>query len=208
MERQRNGSMQSPFQPKRGAGCETCETRKQQPVRRTQLPQTCSICSSKQHAEIDAALLSDESLRNIAKRFGTSSAALFRHKNQGHIAATLAKAKQADEEVQAGDLFQRLKELNRETGSILAQAKTSRNLPLALQAIARVEKQIELEGKLLGQLNDGAPGGTTFQLVLMDAGREYPDEMPPPAASPRLSAPPRPNQPLAATVSITLDEGY
>jgi len=98
-------------------------------------------------------LLAEQPLRNIAELSGTSATALHRHR-KSHIPPALASTKRAAEEVNAETLFDRLRAMNRETAAILADARAS-NLPaLALQAIARVEKQIELEGRLLGGLND------------------------------------------------------
>lgn len=44
------------------------------------MPRKCTICEHPQRSEIDAALAAGDPLRNIAKRFGTSTAALSRHK--------------------------------------------------------------------------------------------------------------------------------
>ena len=60
----------------------------------------------------------------------------------------LLKAKQAVDELQADTLWERLKSINPETAAILAEARESRNHVIALQAIARVERQVELEARL------------------------------------------------------------
>ena len=96
-----------------------------------------------------------EPFRNIAARFGMSTSALVRHK-QTDIPATLVKAKQAADDVQADSLFDRLKGLAVEAKAILEEARASGNHSVALQAIGRAEKLLELEAKLLGQLNDAA----------------------------------------------------
>ncbi len=138
----------------------------------------CGVCLHPKRADIDAALLSGQSLRDIAGQFGTGKNPLARHKKD-HIAKALVKAKEAAEEVEASNLFERLRTINselrqanRETLEVLAEAKAAKNGPLRLQSIARLEKQaevgtrlLELEGKLLGELNDGAKdGGITFNL--------------------------------------------
>lgn len=129
------------------------------------MPRTCSICNHKQRLGIEAALLDGESYRSIAKRFEAGEASILRHKNDGHVAQKLVKAQEAKEEAEASSLLSRLRDLNRETAAILADAKASKDSRLALLALARVEKQIELEGKLLGELGDGArDGGITFNL--------------------------------------------
>ena len=121
------------------------------------MPRTCTVCTHPVRSEVDEALLAGEPFRNIAKRYGTSPTALFRHK-QADIPATLAKAKQAADDVQAETLFDRLREINRETKAILEEARKAgfQNNELALKAIARAEKQLELEARLLGELNDAA----------------------------------------------------
>ena len=117
------------------------------------MPRTCTVCTHDERAEIDQALLSWEPFRNIAARFGMSTSALVRHKRQD-IPAALAKAKQAADDVQADTLFDRLKGLAAEAKAILEEARASGNHSVALQAIGRAEKLLELEARLLGQLNE------------------------------------------------------
>ncbi len=116
------------------------------------MPRTCTVCTHSERADIDQALLGGQPLRDIAGRFGTSRSALLRHK-KADIPATLAKAKQ-EEEVRAETLYDRLKAINRETAEILAEARESGSLGIALAAINRVERQLELEARLLGQLDN------------------------------------------------------
>jgi hypothetical protein len=57
----------------------------------------------------------------------------------------------------------RLKALNRTTLDILREARESRNPGVALQAIARAEKQLDLECRVLGELKDaGIDLGTSL----------------------------------------------
>ena len=107
------------------------------------MSQVCSICRHQQRTEIDQALLAGEPFRGLAQRTGTSATALYRHRKD-HIAATLVKAKQAADQVQAENIWERLGTINRETAAILADARESQNHVIALQAIARVERQVEL----------------------------------------------------------------
>ena len=117
------------------------------------MPQICTVCRHEKREEIDRALLAGEPVRTIARRTGASATALCRHRKQ-HIPTTLVKAKQAVDELQANTLWERLKSINRETVAILAEARESHNHAIALQAIARVERQVELEARLLGELSD------------------------------------------------------
>ena len=118
------------------------------------MPRSCTICGHPERAAIDAALVADAPYRHIAARFAVSTGALQRHRAE-HLPAGLAKAREAAEVVQADTLLDRLRALNRETADVLKEAKAARDQELRLKAIARAEKQIELEGRLLGELRDG-----------------------------------------------------
>lgn len=146
------------------------------------MPRTCTICNHEQRPEIDRALLDGEAYRHIAARFDTSTASLQRHKD--HLpGGQLAKAHEAAEVVKADTLLDRLKELNAETRAILKETRESKNHDLALKAIARVEKQLELEGKLLGELQPegttinvySAPEWQTLRAVVIAALHPYPE---------------------------------
>ena len=116
------------------------------------MPQTCTICRHEKRQEIDQALLDGGSLRNIAQQYATSPWALHRHRKTD-IPATLVKAKQVEEVQDASTLFDRLRSLSNEAMEILKEARTSNNHALALSAVGRAEKLLELEAKLLGELD-------------------------------------------------------
>lgn len=80
-------------------------------------------------------------------------------------------------------MLDRLKALNRETAAVLREAREgdSKNNDIALKAIARVEKQIELEGRLLGELHEGStvniiltPEWQALRAAIMAALEPYP----------------------------------
>ena len=139
------------------------------------MPRRCTICDHTDRQTIDELLIAGESFRYVSKQFGTSTTALFRHK-QDHIPARLAQAHRAQEFVQAtalarqvqqqnqdavdqaDSLLERLLVLHQETLAILDEARTgnAKDNALALRAIARAEKQLELQARLLGELQDGA----------------------------------------------------
>ena len=144
------------------------------------MPRVCTICSHEEREAINAALLSATPYRHIAARFGTSTGALQRHKD--HIPQHLAKASEAAEVVQANGLLDRLQNLNRETMQILQEAREGEDNELALKAIARAEKQLELQAKLLGELNEGttvnvlvAPEWLELRTLIIQAVTPYPE---------------------------------
>ena len=131
------------------------------------MPRTCTVCLHSERSEIYRALLTGEPFRNIAKRYGTSPTALFRHR-KADIPATLAKAKRAEEEVRAETLFERLRAINLETVGILREARESSSPSIALAAINRVERQLELEARLLSQLNDATKVAVGIKVNAVD----------------------------------------
>jgi hypothetical protein len=63
-------------------------------------------------------------------------------------------------------LLDKLLEYNRVTKGILARALNSGDLKSALKAVARAERQLELEGRLLGLLRES--GGATISVTVVD----------------------------------------
>ena len=119
------------------------------------MPQTCTICRHADRQEIDEALLDGRPLRNIAEIFsGIGTSALHRHKQAGHLAEVLVKAKEVEVELMAEPLADRLRSINAETKRILQEAKDSNSPTLQLTAISRIERQIELEAKILVRLDE------------------------------------------------------
>jgi hypothetical protein len=135
------------------------------------MPQTCTICRNERRREIDEALLRGEPYRLIAGRTGTSTAALARHK-QNHIPASLATVKAAQDVEYAGTVFERLKAVNRETVAILQEARAADTPVVALMAVGRIEKQLELEAKLLGQLDESTKVAVGVQISTPNKGSE------------------------------------
>jgi hypothetical protein len=115
------------------------------------MPRKCSVCSNPNRAEIDKALVAGNGYRTLTDRYGLSKTALIRHKTD-HLPASIVKAHEAEEVLQADSLLDRLRTINRETADVLRDVRRIKDYDLWLKAIARAEKQIELEGRLLGEL--------------------------------------------------------
>jgi hypothetical protein len=118
------------------------------------MPIPCTVCVHPGRAEIDSALVSGTSNRNVAERYGLKTTSVFRHRTS-HIPKALTEARDVERQVRADDLLQQLFDLKAETLEILEQARSRDDHELALKAIARLEKQIELQARLLGELRDG-----------------------------------------------------
>ncbi len=151
------------------------------------MPPKCSICTHPQRAEIDRALLhSPDSLRDIAGQFNVSKTAVDRHKRE-HLSTRLAKAAKQNDQADirtAIDVAGQLKAINSATLSVLKDARSAGDGLLSLQAIDRVQKQIELQAKLIDLINDGdtvniiiAPQWIELRTVLLTALQGHPDAL-------------------------------
>lgn len=146
------------------------------------MPRTCSICNHPEEEAINLLLIENETFRYVSKRFGISVSALHRHKTD-HLPAAMVKAKEVTEFAQADNLLDRLMSLNRTTMSILNEARQTKDNELALKAIQRAEKQLELQARLLGELNEAPtvnllvanPEWIKTRTAILQALKQYPE---------------------------------
>jgi hypothetical protein len=103
------------------------------------MPRTCSLCKSQRRSEIEAELIRGEAYRGIAKQYGCSPSAVFRHKN-GHLPEKLTLAKRHQETLSAEGLLAEMAELNSRLRNGLDQAERAGNMA-AFVAFAREHRQ-------------------------------------------------------------------
>jgi len=145
------------------------------------MSQTCTVCRHPKVAEINQALVAGEPPRGLVPRYAPlTKSSIERHKAE-HLPQVLVKAKEAEEVRQALNVVEQLKAINSATLSVLREARTMGSHVLQLQAVDRVLKQIELQAKLLGDLDERpqiniliSPQWVTVRAVLMDALQPYP----------------------------------
>jgi transposase-like protein len=111
------------------------------------------VCANLQRQGIDEALVSGAPYRSVAKRFGLSDSAVYRHKTE-HLPARLSKAKEAEEAARADDLLDQVKDLQIHALDILERAEKAGDLRTALAAISQARGNLELLGKLAGELDE------------------------------------------------------
>jgi hypothetical protein len=132
------------------------------------MPRTCTVCQHQDRSAIDSALIGNGPMRIIADRYGLSKTAVLRHKAT-HLPQHLAKAKQVSEVASASNLVDELLKLTKKTRDVLSRALRGKHYDLALKAIGRLEKQLELKARLLGELEDrGVRGDTRIEVVYID----------------------------------------
>jgi hypothetical protein len=145
------------------------------------VPRTCTICTHPERPAIEAALVAGGAYRTIADRFSVSKTALMRHRAE-HIPQAVAEAQEAREEAQALDVVKQLKAINGAALAILHEARATHDHEIALKAIDRVQRQLELQAKLLGAIDERpqvnvllTPEWAMTRAALMAALAAFPD---------------------------------
>jgi hypothetical protein len=117
------------------------------------MARTCLICSHSKRKEMEGAYLNHQPVSAIARDHRVSRDCLRRHL-ETHLSDRLAAAAQRKEVAAGSELLDRLLELNKISRAILAESYKAGERGLALKAIARLENQLELEARLIGELRD------------------------------------------------------
>jgi hypothetical protein len=146
------------------------------------MPRLCTVCTHPQRPAIERGLVAESgSYRDIARQWRLSKDALARHKAE-HLPTRLVQAQEAENVAQALDVVQQLKAINAATLAVLKEARERHDGDLALKAVDRVQRQIELQAKLLGELDERpqvnllvSPEWVTVRAVLLAALGPYPE---------------------------------
>jgi transposase len=113
----------------------------------------CTVCTHPQRLAIDQALVNGRSTYDLAALYDLSPDALSRH-FAAHVPADLKKARQDEDKEHALDIVKQLKAINIATLTVLNDARLAGNPDLVLRAADRVQRQLELQAKLLGELDE------------------------------------------------------
>jgi hypothetical protein len=145
------------------------------------MPRVCTICGHPDRAAIDTALVAGTALRDIARRHAVSKDALFRHRDT-HLPAAMVQAAAETDVRHALDVVAQLKAINAAALTVLRDARAVKDGDLALKAIDRIYRQIELQAKLLGELDERPIVNVLVSLewlqvraVLLEALAAYPE---------------------------------
>lgn len=145
------------------------------------MPRVCTVCTHPDRPAIDMMLVNGKPYRDIAGRFNVSKGALERHRAE-HLPATMIKAAEAEDVAHAIDVVKQLKAINAASLAVLSDARKAGDGELALKAVDRVQRQIELQAKLLGDLDDRpqitlvtAPQWLVVRSTLLQVLQAYPE---------------------------------
>jgi hypothetical protein len=117
------------------------------------MPRRCTVCDHPERHSIDETLVSGAPYRSVAKRFELSESAVYRHKTE-HVPVHLLKAREVEDVAQADDLLEQVRHLQAHALDILERAEEAGDLRTALAAISQARGNLELLGKLAGELDE------------------------------------------------------
>jgi hypothetical protein len=129
------------------------------------MPRTCTVCTNKKRSAIDAALSVGTSYRVIADQYGLTAASTGRHARDC-VSESLEEARRAGRIESGVVVADQLAKMRRSTTEILERRLETGSYEdddLALKAIARRERQIELQARLEGKFQRAMENETDKQ---------------------------------------------
>jgi hypothetical protein len=139
------------------------------------------VCDHPERHSIDETLITGAPYRSVAKRFELSESSVYRHKTE-HLPAHLSKAREAEEVAQADDLLDQVRDLQGRALDILGRAEKAGDLRTALAAISQARGNLELLGKLAGELDERpvvnvllSPQWVMIRTTMLEALSAYPE---------------------------------
>ena len=117
------------------------------------MTRTCTVCNHKDIEEINKLLLCSGSYRDIARQFGLSKDAISRHK-ESHIPELLSKSNDIKEIVSADSLLIKVEEEANFVREMRVLAAADGDIELALKAVDRALKCIEIYAKVNGLIQE------------------------------------------------------
>jgi hypothetical protein len=145
------------------------------------MPRRCTVCDHPERHGIDEALVTGAAYRSVAKRFELSESSVYRHKTE-HLPAHLLRAREVEETARADDLLEQVRHLQAHALDILERAEEAGDLRTALAAISQARGNLELLGKLAGELDERpvvnlniSPEWLEIRAVIVGALEPHPD---------------------------------
>ncbi|MFZ3133111.1 MAG: hypothetical protein WBH08_03825 [Methanothrix sp.] len=143
----------------------------------------CTVCGHKDVEEINKLLLCSDSYRDIARQFGLSKDALARHK-ESHMPELLLKSQEVKETLQADNLLDQIVYYESEARRFKGLAESQGDLELALKAVDRALKCLDLFAKARGIISDQPqvnilvlPEWIALRTAIIQSLRPYPDAL-------------------------------
>lgn len=141
----------------------------------------CQVCYHPEAKAIDEAIVNGVSIREIVERYQVSRGSVYRHKNK-HLPKAIVKAKELEEIAKADSLLEQAKDLQVRTLAILERHEGKDDV-LALRAIREARNNLDLIGRVLGELDNSPkvavlvnnPDWAMVRSAIVEALEPYPE---------------------------------
>lgn len=141
----------------------------------------CQVCVHPEVKAIDEAIVNGVSMRELVQRYGLSKDSLYRHKNK-HLPKAIVKAQEVKEVAVADSLLGQVKDLQAKTLGILSRHE-GKNDRIALSAIREARSNLDLLGRILGEIDDSPkvavlvanPEWVHLRTLIIEALEPYPE---------------------------------
>jgi hypothetical protein len=114
------------------------------------MAKTCSACKHLKRPAIDSAIVSDEPLAEIAKRFGLDRFVITRHRK--HVIELVAKSPKAEVIAQADSIVAQILDLETLMRGVLDEAIKKKDNRTMFAAFDRVVNVLKLRSEISGEL--------------------------------------------------------
>ena len=145
------------------------------------MPAPCTICQHPAREAINQDLVSGIAFRVVAERYSVSKAAVYRH-NQGHLSKPIFRAQNLQDLHDADDLLAKVATLEADAKRLQGLAEDAGDLKSALQAIRELVRIVELQAKLVGDIESSPTVNilvtaewTALRAVILQALLPYPE---------------------------------
>lgn len=117
------------------------------------MTRVCTVCAHKDVEEINRRVVSGDSIAEISRNFGLSDDALRRHADK-HISKFIIASPSAKEATEADILLKKVEEYEGDARRYRDMAEANGDIEMALKAVDRALRCVELSSKVRGIIND------------------------------------------------------
>jgi len=134
------------------------------------MAKTCSACKHLERPAIDSAIVSDDPVADIAKRFGLDRFVIQRHKK--HVIELVAKSPKVEVIAQADTIVTQIIDLETLMRSVLSEAVQNKDRRTMFAAFDRVVNVLKLRSEISGELKARQPSMTNNFISIHTGGQK------------------------------------
>jgi hypothetical protein len=128
------------------------------------MPRPCTVCQHPQREDIDVDLVAGTTFRVIANRFGVGDSSVARHR-RFHLSPALVAVHDGQQVQRHRDLLGILHDASEAIWGLVDAAIQQGHTAVSITALSEVRRQVELEARMTGELDERPVNQTVNVLV-------------------------------------------